>query len=111
MSFHPSCCFTRYHIGDEYGIVNRDGGIPDCDSVTCTVGKLTDFDLGNDSITAYVERINLYFTANDVADGKKVAVFLSAIGPKTCALLRNLTTQVAQAEKTFAQIVELLKGH
>ena len=74
-------------------------------TVTSAVGKLTEFDPRNDSITAYVERVNLFFTANDVADGKKVAVFLSVIGPKTYTLLRNLTTPVVPAEKTFAQIV------
>ena len=80
-------------------------------TVTSTVGRLTEFDPRNDSITAYVERVNLYFMANEVADGKKVAVFLSAIGPKTYALLRNLTTPAAPAEKSFTQIVEILKGH
>ena len=80
-------------------------------TVTSTVGRLSEFDPRNDSITAYVERVNLYFAANDVADGKKVPVFLSAIGPKTYALLRSLTTPAAPAEKSFAEIVEILKGH
>jgi len=49
--------------------------------------------------------------ANDVADGKKVPVFLSAIGPKTYALLRSLTTPAAPAENSFAEIVEIFKGY
>jgi len=80
-------------------------------TVAPAVGRLTEFDPRNDSITAYVERVNLYFTANEVADAKKVAVFLSAMGPKTYALLRNLTTPVPPAEKSFTQLVEILKGH
>ena len=78
-------------------------------TVTSTVGRLTEFDPRNDSITAYVERVT--YISREVADAKKVAVLLSAIGPKTYALLRNLTTSTAPAEKSFAQIVEILKGH
>ena len=59
---------------------------------TIPFGNLIEFDPKTDSITAYVERITLYFQANEVANGKKVATFLSAIGAKTYALLRNLTT-------------------
>ena len=78
---------------------------------TIPIGKLTEFNPRTDSITAYVERITLYFQANEVADGKKVAVFLSAIGSKTYALLRNLTTPTAPADKTFEQLVGILKKH
>ena len=45
-----------------------------------SIGKLTEFDPKSDSITAYVEIVTLYFQANEVAEEKQVAVFLSAIG-------------------------------
>jgi len=80
-------------------------------TVAPTVGRLTEFDPRNDSITAYVERVNLYFTANEVADAKNVPVFLSAMGPKAYASLRDLTTPAPPAEKSFTQLVEILKGH
>jgi len=79
--------------------------------VTITIGKLTEFDPRTDSITAYVEYVNLYFQANEVADGKKVAVFLSAIGSKTYALLRNLMAPTTPADKLFVQLVEILMKH
>ena len=47
---------------------------------TISVGKLTEFDPKSDSMSAYVERVTLYFQANEVAEEKHVAVFLSAIG-------------------------------
>ena len=34
------------------------------------IGKLDEFDPINDSITAYVERANLYFQANGIEEGK-----------------------------------------
>ena len=78
---------------------------------TITVGKLTEFDPKSDSITAYVERVALYFQANEVAEGKQVAVFLSAIGPQTYALLRSLVTPAIPKHKTFAELIEILKEH
>ena len=78
---------------------------------TIVIGRLTEFDLKIDTITAYVERVTLYFQANDVAEGKQVAVFLSALRPKTYALLRNLVTPAIPKEKMFAQLVEVLKKH
>ena len=75
------------------------------------IGKLSEFDPKNDSITAYVERITLYFQANEIADGKQVAVFLSAIGAKTYALLRNLVTPSLPKDKSFVQLVDVLKKH
>ena len=65
------------------------------------IGKLAEFNPKNNLITAYVERITLYFQANKIADGKQVAVFLSTIGAKTYALLRNLVTPSLPKDKSF----------
>jgi hypothetical protein len=45
-----------------------------------------------DDCTAYIERIEQYFLANDVADDKRVPVLLTVIGGKTYSLLRALTS-------------------
>ena len=78
---------------------------------TLTIGRLTEFDPKSDSVTAYVERANLFFQVNDIAEAKQVAVFLSAIGPKMYALLRSLLTPAVPKDKTLAQLVEVLKKH
>ena len=41
-----------------------------------TIGKLSEFDPTSDSVSAYVERANLFFEANEIAAAKRVAVFL-----------------------------------
>ena len=51
-------------------------------------GHIREFELGTESISAYLERVQLYFVANDVANEKKVAVLLSVIGSKTYVLIR-----------------------
>ena len=80
-------------------------------ATTTRYGQLQEFDVENESITAYLERAELYFQANDVADEKQVAVLLSNIGAKTYGLLRNLVAPKAPKEKTFADITSLLKSH
>lgn len=78
---------------------------------TITFGKLMEFDPKSDSITAYVDRVTLFFQANEIAEGKQVAVFLSAIGPKTYSLLRSLVTPESPKDKTLVQLVAVLKKH
>ncbi len=75
------------------------------------LGKLEEFDPASDSITAYVERVQLFFDANSVAEGKQVAVFLSVLGSKTYLLLRNLLTPETPKDKTFDELVTVLKEH
>ena len=66
-------------------------------------GHIREFELGTESISAYLERVQLYFVANDVANEKKVAVLLSVIGSKAYVLLRSLLHPEAPKVKTFDQ--------
>ena len=43
---------------------------------TAAFGKLEAFQVGEKMITDYLERVELYFQANDIADDKKVPVLL-----------------------------------
>ena len=58
-------------------------------AVAATI-KMDEFQPENESIEAYLERIEIYFDVNGVADDKKVSVFLNALGGKTYTLLRNI---------------------
>ena len=42
----------------------------------------------NGLFLSYLERVELFFDANDIVDEKKVAVFFSVVGSKTYSLLR-----------------------
>ena len=55
-----------------------------------TLGTMDPFDSDTDSWPAYSERLEQFFVANDIADGKKVAVLLTVIGTKAYTLLRNI---------------------
>ena len=62
--------------------------------------------------SAYCERLEQYFAANDVVDaGKQRAILLSSCGPETYQLIRNLSAPEKPTEKTFAALVKLVKEH
>ena len=74
-------------------------------------GRLEHFQPDSETITAYLERVDLYFRANDVPNDKKVSVLLNFIGAKTYTLLRNLVAPTAPADKTLAQLKQVLRKH
>ena len=76
-----------------------------------SIGKLEEFDERRGDWTAYIERVEQYFLANDVDDEKKVPVLLTVIGGKTYSLLRTLTSPDKPSTKSFEEIVAILQGH
>ena len=78
---------------------------------TAPIGKIQEFQPDSESWTSYVERIKLYFTANDIASAKRVPVFLSVIGAKHYELLRNLLAPTQPKDKSFDALVKTLKDH
>ena len=80
--------------------------------MTTVLGKVEEFDGSQEEWTQYVERVNHFFDANDIADaGKKRAVLLSIIGPSMYALLRNLVSPAKPGEKSFDELMSVLKNH
>ena len=78
-----------------------------------TFGKLEEFDTatGEDWIQ-YVERMEYYFQANRITEeGTKRAVLISAMGGKAYKLMRNLISPAKPKDKSFEQLVEIMKKH
>ena len=51
-------------------------------STTC-IGKIAKFNPEMDSVSSYVERVQLFFMVNEDPEAKHMPVLLSAIGGKT----------------------------
>ena len=64
-----------------------------------------------DNISSYIERMQLYFDANAVKDDRKVAVLLTVIGAKIYETLRNLLAPQLPRDKSFTELLEVLKKH
>ena len=80
-------------------------------AVKSVFGQIQEFDPSSELFTVYMERVNLFFTANDVPDEKKVLVFLTVVGKPTYALLRDLLQPSSPIDKTLQDITDVLKKH
>ena len=58
------------------------------------VGHLEEFDPKNDIMAAYIERATFYIEANNVAEDKKTATFLTILGKNTFQVLAPALTVV-----------------
>ena len=75
-----------------------------CDTVWITTGE-------TEKITAYLERVELFFVANVVAEDKQVPIFLSSVGGKTYSLLRDLLAPEKPSSKSLEVLFTTLKTH
>ena len=75
------------------------------------IGRLDELHVGTDDFDCYIERMEQYFIANDVSEGKKVAAFLSAMGAKAYELLRNLVAPDAPKDKRFNDLLKTMRTH
>ncbi|CAC5364000.1 unnamed protein product [Mytilus coruscus] len=75
------------------------------------IGKIENFNDGIEQWTSCTERLEQYFAVNEINNDKRVPALLSLIGGKTCALLRNLTTPDKPKDKSYEDIVKVLKEH
>ena len=64
-----------------------------------------------DDWSTYVERLDLFFLANEIRDDKKVAVLLTVLRTKAYSLLRTIITPSKPAEKTYKQLVDAMKSY
>jgi len=76
-----------------------------------SIGQIGEFKSDEERISAYLERIQLFFVVNSIADEKKVAVLLSVIGAKTYALLRDLLALTKPQDKSFDELATTLTTH
>jgi len=79
--------------------------------MTTRVGTLDEFEPSSETVTNYVERVQMYFAANDIAEAKQVSTFLTAVGKKTYAVLRDLVSPDNLKDKTLEQLAAVLKQH
>ena len=80
--------------------------------MAATHGMIGEFNSSREDWMSYTERLQQYFTANDVADaGKQRAILLSVCGASTYQLIRNLVAPTKPTDQTFAEIVEIVQKH
>ena len=75
------------------------------------IGAIGEYKEGQEDFESYLERLDMWMTANDVADDKKVSVFLSVIGADAYRLLKNLVSPDKPSTKTFKDLCDALGNH
>ena len=75
------------------------------------IGNIGQYNDATEHRSSYKERLEQFIAANDIAADKRVAVMLSVVGSKTYELLRTMTAPTKPADKTFAQLCEILETH
>ncbi|XP_071498023.1 uncharacterized protein [Diadema antillarum] len=76
------------------------------------IGKIEEFLEGREEWSQYVERLDLYFKANDItSEGKKQATLLTVIGPSSYKLLRNLVAPTKPSAMKYDDLVAAMNAH
>ena len=95
----------------EFTVVKRENITFRDEDIMALIGKVEEFQ-ENDNWIEYAERLEHYFTANEITDnGKKRAVLLSSCGAKTYKLIRNLVAPGKPTDKSFAELINIVKNH
>ena len=79
---------------------------------TSNFGTLCAYDSNKEDWQSYVERLELFFTANDVNDAeKKRAILLTSCGIGTYRLFKGLAAPAKPVQKTCNELVILMTNH
>ena len=77
-----------------------------------THGSIGEFDGSAEGWTTYIERLECYFAANDVADaGKRRAILLACCGSATYGLIHSLATPNKPTAVPYQELVDLVQTH
>jgi len=77
---------------------------------TSTIGSSSEFHHESEKTGEYLECVKLYFEVYGIKE-KQVAVLLTVIGSVTYALLSSLVAPAKPCDKTFKQLVDILRQH
>ncbi|KAL1472150.1 hypothetical protein MTO96_039506 [Rhipicephalus appendiculatus] len=73
--------------------------------------KLPAFAPSSSSFDVFVERLELYTTVNEIAEAKKLHLFLGAIGKEAYVTLRSLLLPKTPSTSSYQEVVSALKKH
>ncbi len=74
-------------------------------------GRVDEYKESKEDFESYMERFEQWLLANDIANEKKVSVFLSVIGADTYGLLKNLVTPTKPSEMSYNELKAALLAH
>lgn len=76
-----------------------------------TFCHVREFKPENESISAYLERVSLFFEVNEIDNEKRVTWLLNMMGAKTYSLVRTLVALAEPKSKSMEELTQVLKQH
>ena len=73
-----------------------------------TVGQMQEFNPDCETVTAYLERFQMFIAANSIEDAKLVPTLLTVVGSKHYSLIRGLVSPALPKDKSYEDLVTLL---
>ena len=83
----------------------------DLSTVMATIAQMSAFEPENERISVYLERVQIFFVANGIEEDKQGPVFLSVLGGKVYALLRDLLAPAKPSDNSFDDLSDVLTKH
>ncbi len=80
-------------------------------AATPTIGHMQEFNPETETVTAYLERFQMFVSANSIADDKLVPTLLTVVGSTHYTLIRGLVSPELPKDKSFDELVDVLKKH
>ncbi|KAM7312958.1 hypothetical protein ISCGN_009862 [Ixodes scapularis] len=76
-----------------------------------TFGKIEPFEGKGEDWPSYVERLEAFFSANDVVAAKRQAISFSCCGAKTYTFLQGLVMPAKPQDKSLNEVLSALGNH
>ena len=100
--------YPAHRRGKEYKKINKKKEA----KMSGLIGTVSAFDANEQTWEEYCEILEQFFEANGINDGdKQRAILISAVGPVTYKLMRNLLSPQKPSSKTYDELVRLMKEH
>ncbi|XP_063374907.1 uncharacterized protein LOC134662567 isoform X2 [Cydia amplana] len=76
-----------------------------------SVGKIKAFEVSTGNWSTYVERVSMYFKANDIKENLQLPTLIAVMGEEAYELLSNLTSPKKPADMTYAEVIKIMSEH
>ena len=75
------------------------------------IGHIGEFDHEKEDWESYTERLELYCSANNIEETRKVPTLLTVVGPKSYKTLKTLLAPEKPATKSYDELVKIMQKH
>lgn len=79
--------------------------------IKMSVGRIGEFEVSSGNWSTYVERVNMYFIANEIKAELQLPTLIAIMGEEAYDLLSNLTSPMKPADMKYAEVIKIMSEH